>query len=442
MAHPHPQHSPTADAAASASDQPAPSTPPTDADQRHSAHDAPEPLLARLRRAILGAAALLLAIISLVFSFILAFAVLHSDRSEPGQYLAYVPHPLYAAGAAAFALPALAFAWLKGPARRGRAHARARRGVLVRLAAWAALGGCVWCAAADLGLHRAAARAVGLGPSVNRPGEAGVLTLMHWNTGSMWKDFWPEILAAVPLLPPPDVLVLSNPPKPSRLEGLTDALGAGYSLRFVGDFAVASRFAVLREGSVSLDIPPASARAFPTFLPDASPWQRWAQRLLPLRLPVYPEPGEIAFVELDTREALGRTSVLWLIDLPSDPRIPRARVADLVAPRLRALRSAQGADASAAPHSPAAFPPPDLLVGDCNIPRGSDSLRRIAQAAGITDHAFDQAGSGFRPTWPRARPLLAIDHVFVAPWLRAVRYEARDGGVSDHLFQWAQLQAR
>ena len=75
------------------------------------------------------------------------------------------------------------------------------------------------------------------------------------------------------------------------------------------------------------------------------------------------------------------------------------------------------------------FPTPDLIVGDCNTPRGSASL---AIVAGSMSQAFDQAGRGFEATWPRKTPIIAIDQAFVGPRLRAVGYDIVDLGAAQH----------
>jgi endonuclease/exonuclease/phosphatase family metal-dependent hydrolase len=78
------------------------------------------------------------------------------------------------------------------------------------------------------------------------------------------------------------------------------------------------------------------------------------------------------------------------------------------------------------------FPPADLIMGDFNIPRGSASLRQAAQGY---PHAHTQAGHGHAGTYPRHRPLVHIDHMFIGPALRARRYQVVDGGVGSHRMQ-------
>jgi endonuclease/exonuclease/phosphatase family metal-dependent hydrolase len=70
-----------------------------------------------------------------------------------------------------------------------------------------------------------------------------------------------------------------------------------------------------------------------------------------------------------------------------------------------------------------------VVLGDFNTPRDSaffDPWRdRFA-------HAFEAAGEGHDATWPLPLPVLAIDHVWCAPDVRALRCEQPWTGASDH----------
>lgn len=71
----------------------------------------------------------------------------------------------------------------------------------------------------------------------------------------------------------------------------------------------------------------------------------------------------------------------------------------------------------------------DLIVGDFNITRGSASLALLAPGA---RDAFAVAGTGWGATYPRVRPLVAIDQILVrAPW-SAARAEVLDPGFGRH----------
>ncbi|MHC5005533.1 MAG: endonuclease/exonuclease/phosphatase family protein, partial [Planctomycetota bacterium] len=124
----------------------------------------------------------------------------------------------------------------------------------------------------------------------------------------------------------------------------------------------------------------------------------------------------VTLLELDATASLGRPLVTWLVDLPSDPVLPRMEIAK------RARRLIEQVNA----------PPPDLIIGDFNMTRGSASLRRIAPGH---RHAFDLAGSGYGATYPVRYPLYHIDHVLVGPGLGVADYRLIEPPVGMHRLQ-------
>lgn len=128
----------------------------------------------------------------------------------------------------------------------------------------------------------------------------------------------------------------------------------------------------------------------------------------------------IAVAELDATAVLGKTLVLYLVDLPSEPKIPRFELAQRVHNMLEN----------------ATLPPPDLVVGDLNITRNSASLRAMFPAM---RHAFDEAGYGYGASYHRDFPLYHIDHVLLGPHVRAQRYELMDTGCGRHRAQVAHI---
>jgi hypothetical protein len=170
-----------------------------------------------------------------------------------------------------------------------------------------------------------------------------------------------------------------------------------------------------------------------------------------------PQSGWAAFAEIDTRDTLGRTLVVWAVDLPSSPEIPRRDVA---------LRSRRAIDAWKGPEimppqetspdglgeaprqvrrEPArpGFPHPDIIVGDFNSPRGAWSADRITAPLGSAYHDLGPGGGIWRcATWPRERPLYQLDQIYIARWLRSCRYQVKDPGATPHRFQVADLKAR
>ncbi|MEM7229630.1 MAG: endonuclease/exonuclease/phosphatase family protein [Planctomycetota bacterium] len=112
---------------------------------------------------------------------------------------------------------------------------------------------------------------------------------------------------------------------------------------------------------------------------------------------------------------------IWLLDLPSNPRIHRWEIASRVRDMLDNANE----------------PRPDLVIGDLNITRGSASLQHLFPDY---EHAYDQAGFGDSATFPRERPVYHIDHVLIrAPW-RAQRYDLHDPGHGRHRLQRVWLE--
>jgi len=102
--------------------------------------------------------------------------------------------------------------------------------------------------------------------------------------------------------------------------------------------------------------------------------------------------------------------VLALVDLESDPRRPRHEIAD---------------EAIALFTEAWEGPPPDVVIGDFNMQRGSASMRRIVDALmpGPTRHVQAEGGHGYAATWSEGFPLWHIDHAWIGPDVACVRYD-------------------
>jgi hypothetical protein len=132
----------------------------------------------------------------------------------------------------------------------------------------------------------------------------------------------------------------------------------------------------------------------------------------------------VAAIEIDANEALGRSIVVYMVDLPSSPRTWRGATAREVR-RMLDERNAT---------------PPDIVVGDLNIPRGSASIGMLFPGFA---HAYDLAGHGYGASYPRALPLYHIDHVLISETsgLSIARYDTSDEGLSRHRAQKAWITA-
>ncbi|MDZ4829075.1 MAG: hypothetical protein SGJ09_02615 [Phycisphaerae bacterium] len=227
-------------------------------------------------------------------------------------------------------------------------------------------------------------RDVGFGRGSD-PATASV-SIVHWNAS------WPESRTAIEparriLARGADVVVISNP---YRFFG-DGREGAwrreGYDVVVVGIFAIASRVPLLEARQLFAENGMAAA----------------------------------SFV-LDAREQLGRTVRLVTVDLPSNPELGRYRVAANCAK----LLAENGVT------------PADIVLGDFNITRSSASLSLIAP--GMRD-AWDDAGVGWGASWPRVWPVLHLDHVMLAPELRARRYELFDPRAGVHRAQGVWVES-
>ena len=130
----------------------------------------------------------------------------------------------------------------------------------------------------------------------------------------------------------------------------------------------------------------------------------------------------VAMFQIDTSDRLGQPITVYAVDFPSDLRRSRAEIAR-TARRLLADTNA---------------PPPDIVVGDFNMTRGSASLRMLFPDL---EHAYKQAGHGYGASFHRTVPLFHLDHALLADTVRASTYELIDPEIGRHLVQVLHLVA-
>ncbi len=267
------------------------------------------------------------------------------------------------------------------------------------------------------------ATAQGAGPFVR---------LVHWN--AMAPDTFPREVTLPPVLEAfdPDVMLFTMALSPWQIEIVMKDVPKAYTRTTMDTFHVLSRWplkhAETRKFGLGGEVPAGIDRDDPRQIsppPDEARhtleyvYNVVGRRLgMPRRHFRNTDPGSVLELRFDATAALGRELVVWYIDLPSDPFLSKAALAERVRERLAALEADRGK--------------PDFIVGDFNIPRGSASLARMMDGR---RSAFDDAGAGYFSTWPRARPALHIDHMFMDAAWRCVRYERMDTGRSDHFVQ-------
>ena len=112
---------------------------------------------------------------------------------------------------------------------------------------------------------------------------------------------------------------------------------------------------------------------------------------------------------------------IWAVDLPSRPELVRSEVFDDLRRRLDLLE----------------LDPPDIILGDFNVPRNSRSLHK---AFPEMKNAFDQVGVGWHATWPSGFPLWQLDQVLLGPRVEGVRYQIFPSRFGAHRIQQAIIR--
>lgn len=250
-------------------------------------------------------------------------------------------------------------------------------------------------------------------PNLLQRAESPAFTLLYWNPGVPYEiDIIPSLARHAA-----DIMIVANQPTRTPWQDLIVQLGGVHEIPINGKFCVLTRFPMIASGITSLGL----KGRLPA--PDRQPEDKAARYVI--------DPGYAQWVELDTRELLGATTVIWIIDLPSDIALGRAEMtrdaAERIAEWAGPVQRATPGDAFA-PDSPG-FPPPDIVVGDFNIPRGSASLRAIK---GDLADSFTQAGAGPTATWPRGFPVLHIDQCFLKAPLRATSFRVHKPDTGNH----------
>ena len=129
----------------------------------------------------------------------------------------------------------------------------------------------------------------------------------------------------------------------------------------------------------------------------------------------------ISMFEIDTTLSLGRSIVLWAVDLPSSFRDSKMEIAKRAK---RLIDAQQGA-------------PPDIVIGDFNMTRNSASIKTIFPEL---HDASDQGGIGLLASYPMSFPLYHIDHVLLADSLRAPSYRLINPRIGRHRVQITELE--
>lgn len=256
--------------------------------------------------------------------------------------------------------------------------------------------------------------------------------IANWNPCITFMDPFPAIAARWDA----DIALIANPPARVDWTLVRDAFGPARDAARAGRFAVVSRFPIRRWGWGDLRVRGSE--------PQVHRWTGGGKVTI--------DTGQALWLEFETETALGKPLVVWFIDMPSDPRVARARAfreAAIAAATWRGnAMERSNADAEApmtveayvARFGAEGFPKPDVIVGDFNTPRGAPSIRSLVPAEMRSAHA--QAGYGAMGTWPRSSGVFGLDQAFTADWLAVTGYEVIDEGIAEHRAQVIDVTAR
>ena len=329
-----------------------------------------------------------------------------SDRWVWSQYLSWLPSVLV--------VPLAALLWLQGLASLKLSGRRVRgdRVLRVGVEVWVLLAAAYW-GLVECRVYRISNPARPTGPH---------LRVLNWNVSAILKM---EQITVPVLAQRPDVAILVNPNSYAGWSQAPAAFGPEYHYTNVGGIVVLTRVPLLRCGLAWLGME--------GLAPETEGADKRKARA---------DPGRAMFIELDTTAQVGRTSIVWVIDLPSEPDLSRKQLVSRTAEKIRTWSGREMGPGAVEPTR--GFPAADLIMGDFNIPRGSASLSLIAPGM---QNAFDEAGTGYGATWPRHGyrtpiPLLQIDQTFVGARLRTARYEVVEPGFGYHRMQVGDYVAR
>lgn len=380
--------------------------------------------LGRPPRRIPAVASVLLATLALAVGLTWVIGRTLTDRQQWSQYLFWLPTWVYFGVAVVLLALSVSLAWM-AVVRRGkfkRWPGRFLRGAAMMLSGAMML----WAAFVECRIHAL----IGRQRAMASAAPEGGLRILFWNPSSFLG-----IDLATPMLSiPSDLAIVDNPPWDRQMSPLADGYDNCVSLVLQPNFVVLSRFPIKRFAVTTLGL--RGREQVPSEPGGLSGIGETPTGNI--------DPGRAMFLEVDTTASLGRPVVVWVLDLPSDQRLARRDMMDSAAQAIaawegQAMKPLLGGKWAIIPEPVKGFPEPDIVLGDFNTPRGSASLQRLAPGM---SNAYDQGGAGYTASFPRGWPLLHLDQVLVAPWLRAQDYRVLDPGIARHKMQWTRLTAR
>jgi endonuclease/exonuclease/phosphatase family metal-dependent hydrolase len=255
-------------------------------------------------------------------------------------------------------------------------------------------------------------------------------TLLYWNHASNWSLSWMDTTSRELS----DITVLNAPLYWERMPELMAKIGKEHTEKYqyqrVDSYAVISRWPIARWARINLNLPTVQTK----LRPYATVWERgW-----------YWNRGGAAWIEFDTKASLGKNLVVWIMDMPSDPRLHREEICRIASETMRgwnggAMERGPVGQFIESKQKMEGFPAPDMIFGDFNIPRGARSLRHLVGGA---TGAFEAVGVGSGATYPARLPLFGIDQMFTRGDVSAASYRLFHPGFGTHKAQHATLVVR
>ena len=218
-----------------------------------------------------------------------------------------------------------------------------------------------------------------------RAQQVGDVSLFHWNAASQWGLEVSDPVVEDFRVLDPDILVVTNP-------------GSTLWTAASRDFGVTW---------------PHVARNFTVQVLSRFP-------IRTCRMVLSARDCRVVLIELKLRTQWVR---IWAVDLPSDTRLVRSHLFEELAERLDSID----------------LEPPDIILGDFNVPLNSVSLNRAFPSM---NNAFDLVGAGWHGTWPSEFPLWQLDQMLFGSRINAVRYQVHPSSHGAHRIQQAVIRPR
>lgn len=270
------------------------------------------------------------------------------------------------------------------------------------------------------------------------PSDPEAIRVMHWNMSGKTIDGqgWTRSVFDRRT----DIVLLANPKWGDERQAILDGLApfapgererwVNYSYKVHGDPShfwiqgnamIASRFPMVRSGMVRINTPtkpiPGNEQPNPG---GGRGWIMFIEFDLSRPTDVYAIDDRSGSETEEQPTTPKEPLIVWFVDLPSDPSIFRQQMMQDAADAIEAWDGRgwrMGEHVWEQQTTDGKFPEPDLIIGDFNTPRGSDSIARLTPNSPNMTDAFEQSGFGRGRSWvPRVNNAIARQPIKLADW--------------------------